>query len=456
MNPLPPLIHRSQARTVRRRSVLVLVGLVFAATLHAESSTPARLLNLSTRMQVQPDENVGIAGFTVTGAPKRMIFRALGPSLKQVGISGVLADPVLELYSPNGTLLATNDNWKDDPAQSAVIEAEGLAPKDNLEAALFYTVLLKDAYTAIIRGKSNAIGVGLIEVYDLDSSPDSKLANISTRALVQTGQNIVIAGFTLGSETGTALVAIRGIGPSLDNVGVANPLPDPTIEVRDANGATFVGNDDWGDDTTRAQQLSDVGLAPNHVLEAATIAAFSPGPYTALLTDSKQHTGIGLVEVYDLGAASDVSVNVAEVQDGTTNTVEKQHVSFSPIQTSGTFRITVHRPTAINQSGIGSRAALEGQTAPISFSASAADIVAAIEAIEKSWYAYGQFGNEELTKGNFSYFASKGASNREPVVTLDGKTAGQGFTIQFGSTVGTSPAYNTWVAHIPLITVSVP
>jgi hypothetical protein len=216
-------------------------------------------------------------------------------------------------------------------------------------------------------------------------------------------------------------------------------------------------NNDWGESQGHAEEVKNAGLAPGDPRESAIAAMLAPGAYTALLSGRNQTTGVGLVEIYDLGTSvAPIVVAVNQTQKGTASIPEKQHVTFETIRCIETFRITVHKPVVINQSGIGSRAALEGQTAPIPFSASAADIVAAIEAIEKSWYAYGQFGNEELTKGNFSYFASVGALNREPVVTLDGKTAAQGFTIQFGSTVGTSPAYNTWAANMPLITVSVP
>jgi hypothetical protein len=424
------------------------------------AQSPAQPLNFSTRMRVLTGENVGIGGFIITGTTaKHVVLRALGPSLEQLGVSGPLADPILELYDSNNMLVAQNDNWKDDPAQKALLEADNLAPSNDRESAVD-EVLEPGAYTVIVRGKSDTSGVGLIEVYDLNPGSGSKLANISTRAFVDTGNNIVIAGFILGNDSGDDTIAVRGIGPSLTAFGVANPLFDPNLEIRNSNGTLLIENDDWQDRADQAAQLRQVGLQPSHQYESGIVALLQPGSYTALLTGLKNGTGVGLVEVYDLGASPPsvpVNATVTRVETGTSSTIEKQHVRFDPFQFSGTFRIRVYKPTAINHSDIGTRAALQGQTEPISFNASAAQIVAAIEAIPKAYYAYGQFGDLELDRGSFSYFASQGAINREPVVKLDpGGTAGAGFTIEFGSLVGDPPRYNTWVAGMPLITTSGP
>jgi hypothetical protein len=390
-------------------------------------------------------------------APKHVVVRALGPSLQQAGVSGALADPTLELYnSRTNTLVATNDNWKDDPIQKTQIEADKLAPSKDLESAID-TVLVPDSYTAVIRGKGDTLGVGLVEVYDLDQSSDSKLANISTRAFVETGPNIVIAGFVLGKGIAENRIALRGLGPSLKEAHVDNPLPDPQLEVRNASGTLLISNDDWADSSSQASQLSSVGLAPKNVLESGIVAAFVPGSYTALLSDLKNRSGVGLVEVYDLGSptpGADIA-SVEQIKPGDTYHIEKQQVTFGG-QTTGTFVIQVYKPTVINRSNISARAALLGQTDPIPFTASAQTIVNALTAIPKSYYAYDQPGNLELNQGSFSYFATQKAVNREPVVTLGtGGTAAAGFTIEFGSLVGTSPQYNPWVAGMPRITVSI-
>ncbi|HWM25238.1 MAG TPA: hypothetical protein VNP98_10465 [Chthoniobacterales bacterium] len=257
---------------------------------------PAQAVNLSTRMRVQPGDNVGIGGFIINGTGlKHVLIRAIGPSLSQFGVPNVLADPVLELHGPGSFVTITNDNWRQ--TQEAEIQATGIPPSDNLEAAIDAT-LPAGAYTAIVRGNGNGTGVSLIEVYDLETSPSSKLDNISTRAFISTGDNIVIAGFMLG-QGGTDKVVLRGIGPSLTNSGVPNALADPTLELHDGNGTLLVANNDWQDDPFQASELTFLGLAPTNTLESAVVANLPPGLYTALLAGQNNGSGIGLVEVYD-------------------------------------------------------------------------------------------------------------------------------------------------------------
>jgi uncharacterized delta-60 repeat protein len=259
----------------------------------------AQAINLSTRMLVQTGDNVGIGGFIITGStPKHVVLRAIGPSLTPFGVPDALADPVLELHGPGAFVTITNDNWRD--TQEAQIQADGLAPTNDLESAIDAT-LAPGAYTGIIKGKNNTSGVGLIEVYDLNPSAVSKLANISTRAFVSTGDNIVIAGFILGHNSGVDRIVARGIGPSLTAFGVPNALADPTLELRDGNGTLLIANNDWQDNPVQAAELIAAGLAPTNPLESGIAATLSPGLYTALLAGLNNGTGIGLVEVYDRG-----------------------------------------------------------------------------------------------------------------------------------------------------------
>ncbi len=252
-------------------------------------------------MRVQTGDNVGIGGFIITGsAPKHVIVRAIGPSLARNGISDVLADPVLELHGPGAFITITDDNWRDDPAQEAAIIADDLAPTSDLESAIDAT-LTPGAYTAIVRGKNNTSGVALVEVYDLDHTAASKLANISTRAFVSTGDNIVIAGFILGNGGGDDGVIVRGLGPSLTAAGVPDVLANPTLELRDSNGVLLFSNNDWQDNPAQAAIVTAAGLAPSDNLEAAIAATLPPGLYTALLAGLNNGTGVGLVEVYDRG-----------------------------------------------------------------------------------------------------------------------------------------------------------
>ena len=256
-------------------------------------------MNLSTRMRVGTGDNAGIGGFIITGnVPKRVLLRAIGPSI--TGIPGVLADPVLELHG-SGLATMTNDNWKDDPIQQALIESTGLAPSNNLESAIHIT-LSPGAYTAVVTGKNNTSGIGLIEVYDLSPAVPAKLANISTRALVGTGNDIVIAGFILGNNSTPTRLVLRGIGPSLTAFGVPNALANPTLEVRNSSGAVVASNDNWQDNAAQAAELTAAGLAPTNASESGIALTLGPGQYTALLSGVGNTTGVGVVEVYDRGA----------------------------------------------------------------------------------------------------------------------------------------------------------
>ena len=247
---------------------------------------------------------MGIGGFIITGTvPKTVLLRAIGPSLTRYGITDVLADPVLELHGPGAFATIINNNWRD--TQEAEIQATGIPPTNDLESAILVT-LPPGSYTAIVRGNGATSGVALIEVYDLAQNVDAKLANLSTRAFVSTGDNIVIAGFLLsdGGDTAMDRIVVRGIGPSLAP-GTFPPsavLADPTLELRDTNGVLILANNDWQDNPVQAAELIAAGLAPTNNLESGIAVTLSPGLYTALLAGRDFGTGIGVVEVYDRGA----------------------------------------------------------------------------------------------------------------------------------------------------------
>jgi len=249
-------------------------------------------------MLVQTGDNVGIGGFIITGGvPKHVLVRGIGPSLSRFGIPNPLADPVLELHGPSGFTTVINDNWRD--TQQTAIQATGLPPTNDFESAIDAT-LAPGAYTAIVKGKNNTTGVGLVEVYDLSQST-SKLSNISTRAFVSTGGNIVIAGFMLDNNGGNDRIIVRGLGPSLSGFGLSPLLADPTLELRDSNGSLLLSDNDWQDNAVQAAQITAAGLAPSNTKEAAIAATLPPGVYTALLAGLNGGTGIGIVEVYDRG-----------------------------------------------------------------------------------------------------------------------------------------------------------
>jgi hypothetical protein len=262
---------------------------------------PAQSVNISTRLSVGTGDNAAIGGFIITGnVPKPVLIRALGPSLSNLGLSGLLLDPVLELRGENGALLFQNDNWKD--GQRSQIEGTLFQPGDDREAVIIAT-LPPAAYTATLTGKNQTTGMGLLEVYDFDQSVDAQLANISTRGLVGAQDNVMIGGFILGGNPPQASdthVVVRGLGPSLSQFGIGNLLADPVLELHDANGTTIIANDNWSDDSTSALLLSANGLAPTDANEAAIFTSLPTGSFTAILAGNNGGTGLGIIEVYNL------------------------------------------------------------------------------------------------------------------------------------------------------------
>src|SRR5205085_2222676 len=199
------------------------------------SAAIGQLLNISTRMEVLTGNSVLIGGFIVSGTGNKVVLlRALGPTLAQFGLTGVLADPTIELHDGTGAIIASNDNWKTD--QQAAITATGLAPPNDLEPAILHT-FTPGNYTAIVRGKNNTTGIGLVEAYDVDQAPATTLTNISTRGFVDVGQNTMIGGFISGD--GNVKVIVRALGPTLSQFGVTNVLADPMLDVRDAQGSSL-------------------------------------------------------------------------------------------------------------------------------------------------------------------------------------------------------------------------
>src|SRR3954453_3270600 len=268
------------------------------------SPQPGQLLNISSRLKVQTGENVLIGGFILTGTqPKKVMVRGIGPSLAGLGIAEPLADPTLELHDSAGTV-ATNDDWKlrpDGSSQEAEIEPTELAPTNENESAIVATLPANSsAYTAVLRGKNDTTGIGVVEVYDLDAGADSRLANISTRGLVETGDNVLIGGII--PSTGYTKVVVRAIGPSLAQFGITNPLLDPTLEIYDHTGTRIAVNDDWQD--SQKGVIEESLLQPTDPKESAIIAALAPGNYTAIVRGKNGTTGIAVVEAYNVSVAT--------------------------------------------------------------------------------------------------------------------------------------------------------
>jgi hypothetical protein len=252
--------------------------------------------NLSTRGLVGRGEDVLIGGIIVTGnTPKRVVLRAIGGPLNINGTpgAGVLQDPVLDLHDSSGNTLQANDDWRYGPELE--MEASTLAPNGDYDSALIAT-LSPGNYTAIVHGYAHGTGIALVEAYDPDPASGSRLAEMSTRGNVRTGDEILIGGFIVSN--GATRVLLRAIGPALTAFGISNALQNPTLELRDGNAALIEANDDWKSDNR--QEITDTGIPPVDDRESALVRTLVSGSYTALVRGKNSSIGIALVEIYRL------------------------------------------------------------------------------------------------------------------------------------------------------------
>lgn len=262
------------------------------------AGSPSHLANISTRMKIGVAENVLIGGFIINGTQsKKLILRAIGPSLSGLGVANAISDPVLELHSSSGAVIAVNDDWTTG-SQVSDIQSSGMAPIDPYESTLIIT-LSPGNYTAVVSGYNGEQGVGLVEAYEFDANT-TRMINISTRGRVGTGDEAMIGGLMVQGAAGKRLI-IRAIGPSL-GVGpspIANALNDPTLELRDGNGSLLAANDDWNT-SPQAGEIIATTIPPTNNRESAIVATLGAGNYTAIVRGVNQTSGVGLVESYDL------------------------------------------------------------------------------------------------------------------------------------------------------------
>jgi hypothetical protein len=300
--PWSPAINSgddARAPTVDQRGVSR-VGVSDRGAFEFEIAIPSSFGNISTRLRVLAEDNALIGGMIATGtAPKRVIIRAIGPSLTGFGVPGALENPTLDLFQ-GSTLLFSNDDWNNS-TQQAEIAASGLAPSNNLESAIIWTLTLGQGYTAVVRGKDGTTGVGIVEAFDLDPGASSKLGNISTRGFVDVDDNVMIAGLIVSPSNGsTTKVLVRALGPTLGDFGVAGALADPTLDLVNSSGTVIRSNDNWKDDAQQRAAIEAANLAPSHDEEAALVDTVAPGAYTAIVRGNNRATGVGLVEAYNL------------------------------------------------------------------------------------------------------------------------------------------------------------
>ena len=261
------------------------------------SATPggtSRLVNISTRMRVGVGNGVLIGGFIIQGEQtKKVILRAIGPSLGLNGVSGALPDPKIELRDGSGALMDANDNWQESPDAAEII-ASSVAPSDPREAAIL-AQLASGSYTVIVSGVNDTTGIGLVESYALDSNA-THAANISTRGRVGGADEALIGGFIVGGATSKKII-VRALGPSLGGVG--DVLADPLVELHASDGQLLAMDDNWNTGSQQNEIIA-TGIAPNDSRESALIAVLAPGNYTAVVRGADGGEGLGLVEIYDL------------------------------------------------------------------------------------------------------------------------------------------------------------
>lgn len=340
------------APTQGRKLKRALLFLCTALTLTAQ--TPS-VSNLSTRALVGPGGDALFAGFNVgPGGDKTILIRAAGPALAGFGVTGALVDPRIELFS-GSTKIGENDNWETafgsaTPVTAATFSSVGaFAFSAGSRDAAVVATFAPGSYSAIVSGVNNATGVALIEVYEVGAST-ARLTNISARAQVGTGGNILIPGLVVSPGSGTRRLLVRAAGPALGALGVGGALTDPTLLVLNGSGVVIATNDNWGTPSSSAAvaasvlsdtfQNSGAFAFASGSRDAALIADFGPGSYTIQVSGVGATSGVALVEVYDVTPppAATVVIPTVTTPTVTTPTVTTPIVTVASVY--GTYRRT--------------------------------------------------------------------------------------------------------------------
>jgi hypothetical protein len=262
---------------------------------------------------VGKDDNVLIEGFSVqgpAGSTKKIIVRAIGPSLAPFGVTDPLANPTLEIHDANNNnaIVATNDDWQTTQIgglitadQSAEISGSGFAPGKDAESAIIAN-LPPGSYSAVVRGFGNSVGTGVVDAFDLSPAASAKLVNIATRGLIKPSDGLMIAGFI--TQNGPVKALVLAIGPSLAGppFQITNALQDTTLQIRTPDGTIVVENDDWkirfSDGSSQQAEIEATGIHPTDNRESAVVVTLPPGQYSAQVRGKPEATGTGVVQVY--------------------------------------------------------------------------------------------------------------------------------------------------------------
>ncbi|MEZ5274839.1 MAG: hypothetical protein R3F07_00500 [Opitutaceae bacterium] len=274
-------------------------------TLVKPPASEDRLRNLSLRARAGGKEGAVIVGFVLAGEhPASVLIRGAGPALAQFGVSDFLADPVLQLRSGN-EMLTENDNYRDIRSTdlSNLELALGTFPLDSgdTDAALLIAIH-PGTYTARISGHGAESGIAIAEIFEGDFTTHTILTNLSARANVGLGENVLIPGFVVGGCNPQTFL-VRAIGPGLVPYGVQDTLTDPIITLRSANSTILARNEKWSDAdnykkiASVSQTIGAFALA-NDSQDAAILISLAPGAYTAVVSGAHGTVGTALVEVY--------------------------------------------------------------------------------------------------------------------------------------------------------------
>lgn len=239
--------------------------------------------------------------------PENVLVRASGPALAPFNVPGLLADPQIALNGSGG-IVASEAGWGGGAPIVAAASELGAFPwtdPKSKDSALLLS-LDQGPYTAVVSGASGDTGVALAEIYDATPpasySPTApRLINISSRAGVGTGGNVLIAGFVVGGST-SRTVLVRASGPALAPFGVPGVLPDPQLVLNGTGGALY-SNNGWAGDTNVAAFASQVGAFawPDPTsADSAILVTLQPGAYTAVVSGASGDTGIALIEIYEI------------------------------------------------------------------------------------------------------------------------------------------------------------
>lgn len=268
------------------------------------NAVPSRLVNLSARAYDGSGDQVLSLGFIIGGTgTKTALVRAVGPTLANFGVPGLLADPQITLFSASSAAMGTNDNWGGSADLSGTFRKVGAfdLPAGSTDAALV-TTLPAGPYTAQVRDTHAGTGITLMELYDTDLSPSpaSRLINVSVRGMAGSGANVLTVGFVISGTVGETLL-IRAVGPTLANFNVPGVLADPQLAVLDVNGNIVGSNDDWtGSGLVAATTAASAFALPAGSKDAAVLVNLGPGVYTAQVRSAGSATGIALLEVYEV------------------------------------------------------------------------------------------------------------------------------------------------------------